>query len=224
MPLLRSPAHLSAGLGPEWVSPERIAAAGLVVLLLVVFAETGLLAGFLLPGDALLFTVGLLINQGTFDVALWLVLLLVPLAAVLGDQTGYAIGRRAGPRVLDRPDSRWLKRSHVERAAGYFQRHGARTVVLARFVPVVRTLAPVVAGVSRMNHRTFLLFNVLGAVLWGAGVPLVGYAVGEVDPIARNVGVLGLAVVLISVVLLSLEVWRARRAHLAGVGSGAPED
>ena len=171
-------AATTVALGPEWLSAERLAGAGLVVLLLVVFIETGLLIGFFLPGDSLLFTAGLLINAGTLDIPLWLVLLTVPLAAIIGDQVGYTIGRVAGPKVFDRPDSRFFQQEYVDKAYAYFEKYGPRTIVIARFVPIVRTFAPVVAGVSGMNRRTFTVWNVIGGVAWGAGVVLLGYFLG----------------------------------------------
>ena len=208
-----APATLA--LGPQWLSPETLVGAGLVVLLLVVFVESGLLVGFFLPGDSLLFTAGLLIN--TQDVLpLWLVVLTVPLAAIAGDQVGYIIGRTAGPRVFNRPDSRFFQQEYVDKAYAYFERYGARTIVLARFVPIVRTFAPVVAGVSRMHYRTFVLYNVIGGVLWGAGLVLLGYFLGQIAFVAENIEPIILGIVALSVLPIVLEVLRARREHRAG--------
>lgn len=201
--------------GPSWLSPDAVVSAGLLVLLLVVFTESGLLIGFFLPGDSLLFTAGLLIN--TQDILpLWLVLLTVPLAAIAGDQVGYLIGRKAGPRIFNRPDSRLFQQEYVDKAYGYFERYGARTIVLARFVPVVRTFVPVVAGVSRMRYRTFVTYNVLGGVLWGAGVVLLGYFLGQIEFVANNVEPIILGIVALSVLPIVLEVVRASREHRAG--------
>jgi membrane-associated protein len=217
MSTLSAAAEMTSALGPDWLSADTIAKAGLVVLLLVVFAETGLLVGFFLPGDSLLFTAGLLVKRGDLDVPLWVLLLLVPLAAIVGDQVGYTIGRRAGPRVFDRADSRFFKREYVDKAYDYFQKYGPRTIVLARFVPVVRTFAPVVAGVSRMDRRVFTTYNVLGGILWGAGVTAAGYALGGVDVIADNVEVILILIVLISVIPIAVELLRARRRGAARV-------
>ena len=184
-------------LGPQWLSPDALIGAGLVVLLLVVFVESGLLVGFFLPGDSLLFTAGLLIATNKVDLPLWLVLLTVPLAAIAGDQVGYFIGRKAGPKVFNKPDSRLFQQEFVDKAYGYFERYGPRTIVLARFVPIVRTFAPVIAGVSKMHYRTFVTYNVLGGVLWGVGVVLLGYFLGGVDVVAPIV----------------VELVRARRQH-----------
>lgn len=203
-------------LGPEWLSAETIAGAGLVIVLLVVFTETGLLVGFFLPGDSLLFTTGLLINEGTLDLPLWLVLVTVPIAAIIGDQVGYTIGRVAGPKVFDKPDSRFFQQEYVDKAHGYFERYGPRTIVIARFVPIVRTFAPVVAGVSRMDRRLFTIWNVVGGILWGAGVVCLGYFLGEVDVIAENAEAFILGIIALSFIPIAVEVLRARRVHRAG--------
>jgi membrane-associated protein len=211
--VVAAPATLA--LGPEWLSPDALVGAGLLVLLTVVFVESGLLFGFFLPGDSLLFTAGLLI-QTQDALPLWLVLLTVPLAAIAGDQVGYAIGRSAGPRIFNRPDSRFFQQEYVDKAYAYFERYGARTIVLARFVPIVRTFAPVVAGVSRMRYRTFVTYNIVGGVLWGAGVVLLGYYLGGIPFVADNVEPIILGIVALSVLPIVLELLRARREHRAG--------
>ena len=200
---------------PEAISADNIARAGLLLLLAVVFVETGLLVGFFLPGDSLLFTAGVLV--ATEDVLpLWQVLVFVPLAAIAGDQVGYTIGRKAGPRIFQRPDSRLFQQEYVDKSYAYFERYGARTIVIARFVPIVRTFAPVVAGVSRMHYRTFLIFNVIGALLWGVGVTLLGYFLGGVPFVADNIEPIILGIVALSVLPIVVEVLRARRAQRAG--------
>jgi membrane-associated protein len=153
---------------------------GTIGLFAIVFAESGLLVGFFLPGDSLLFTAGLLASQGDLNIAVLLVG--CPLAAVLGDQVGYLFGRRVGPALFRKPDSRIFRQRHVEVAREYFAEHGSKTIVLARFVPIVRTFAPVIAGVAQMPYRTFVTFNIVGGVLWGFGVTLAGYLLGEVIP------------------------------------------
>jgi membrane-associated protein len=209
---------------PEWLSAERLAAAGLLVLLAVVFVETGLLVGFFLPGDSLLFTAGLLVAQDRLDVSIWWLVLTLPLAAIAGDQTGYQIGRTAGPRVFHRPDSRLFRREYVDRSYAYFEKYGARTIVVARFVPIVRTFAPVVAGVSRMDRRVFTTYNVLGGVLWTVGITLLGYYLGNVDLVAKHVEKVILGIVALSLLPIALELLRAARAHRRGSrpGSGLP--
>ena len=211
-------------LGPSWLAPEYFIGLGLVALLVVVFVETGLLVGFFLPGDSLLFTAGLLVAEGTFDIPLWVLLVTVPLAAIAGDQVGYTIGRQAGPRVFNRPDSRLFQQEFVDKAYGYFERYGPRTIVLARFVPIVRTFAPVVAGVSRMHYRTFLTYNVVGGVLWGAGVSALGYFLGQIAFVRSNVEIIILAIVGLSVLPIVLELLRARREHHSGPPADSTRD
>jgi membrane-associated protein len=150
---------------------------GEIGLMLIIFAETGLLVGFFLPGDSLLFTAGILANQGKLNLAAILIGCFA--AAVIGDQVGFTIGQQVGPRLLRRPDSRLFKREYIDRTEDFFDRHGAKTIVLARFVPVVRTFAPVVAGIGKMSRKTFLSFNVIGAFIWVFGVTLAGYALAD---------------------------------------------
>ncbi len=207
----------SLALGPDLLSPDRIAAAGLVVLLAVVFAESGLLVGFFLPGDSLLFTVGVLVASDRLSIPLWLLLVTVPLAAITGDQVGYLIGRKAGPRVFRRPDSRLFRQEYVDKAYEFFERYGARTIVLARFVPIVRTFAPVVAGVSKMHYRTFIVYNIVGGTLWGVGVTLLGVFLGRVAFVANHVEPIILGIVALSVLPIVLELLKARRRQRTGL-------
>lgn len=153
---------------------------GYIGLFLIVFAETGLLIGFFLPGDTLLVTAGLLASRGTFEV--WILVPLLFVAAVVGDATGYAIGRSTGPRLFRRDDSRLFKRNHLLKAEAFYEKHGGKTIVLARFVPIVRTFAPTVAGAANMAYPRFALYNVLGAGLWVLSTVLLGYFVGESVP------------------------------------------
>ncbi|GAA1147563.1 membrane-associated protein [Kitasatospora gansuensis] len=203
----------SLALGPSWLDPTTlISTFGLVGILAVVFAESGLLIGFFLPGDSLLFTAGLLVADGTFlDQPLWLVCGLIVLAAVAGDQVGYLFGRKVGPSLFRRPDSRLFKQENVEKAAAFFDRHGPKAIVLARFVPIVRTFTPIVAGVSRMNYRTFVVYNVVGGVLWGAGVTVLGYFLGQIPFVRENIEAILIAIVLVSVIPVAVELLRARR-------------
>jgi membrane-associated protein len=193
---------------------------GLLGIFAVVFAESGMLVGFFLPGDSLLFTAGFLASgPSSVDEALHLPLgwLLIGtfIAAVAGDQVGYVIGRRAGPAIFSRPDSRFFKQEHVDKAHSFFERYGAKTIVLARFVPIVRTFAPVVAGVSSMQYRTFVTFNVVGGLLWAIGVTLLGYFLGQVDFIEENLEVAILVIVAISVLPIAREIWLSRRERRA---------
>ncbi|MGF1429303.1 VTT domain-containing protein [Kitasatospora sp. LaBMicrA B282] len=200
-------------LGPGWLDPDGlISAFGLLGILAVVFAESGLLIGFFLPGDSLLFTTGLLVADGQYlDQPLWLVCLLVVVAAVLGDQVGYLFGRRVGPALFRRPDARLFRQEHLAKAGAFFERHGPKAIVLARFVPVVRTFTPIVAGAGRMNYRVFALYNVVGGVLWGAGITVLGALLGRVDLVRENIELILVGMVLLSVVPVVIELLRARR-------------
>jgi membrane-associated protein len=194
----------------DLVHPDRLLEAfGTIGLILVVFAESGLLIGFFLPGDSLLFTAGVFAAKG--DLTLWIILIGVFVAAVAGDQVGYAFGNRVGPAIFRRPNSRFFKQEYVERAQRYFEEHGPKTIVLARFVPIVRTFAPIVAGVGTMRYRTFLVYNVVGGLLWGVGVTSLGYALGEAVDIDKYLlPVIGL-IIAASLVPVVLEVRRERR-------------
>ncbi|HEX2065101.1 MAG TPA: VTT domain-containing protein, partial [Acidimicrobiales bacterium] len=196
----------------DLVSPERlIETFGTLGIILTVFAESGLFFGFFLPGDSLLFTAGVLAARGTLNLPVLLVGVVV--AAIAGDQVGYAFGRRVGPALFRRPDSRFFRREHVERAHDYFEDYGVKTIVLARFIPIVRTFAPIVAGVSQMRYRTFVTFNVVGGLLWGVGVTTAGYLLGEAVDIDRYLlPVIGL-IVLMSLTPVLLELRKARLAR-----------
>src|SRR3954449_11439446 len=195
-------------LDPQWL----ISTFGLIGILAIVFAESGLLIGFFLPGDSLLFTTGLLVADGTYlHQPLWLMCVLVSAAAVAGDQFGYLFGRRFGPSLFRRPDSRLFKQENLTRARAFFARYGARSIVLARFVPIVRTFTPIVAGASRMHYRTFLLFNVVGGTLWGCGVTILGYFLGQVAFVRSNIELILVGIVVVSVIPIGVELLRNRR-------------
>jgi len=201
----------------DLVHPDKlIEAFGTIGLFAVIFAESGLFFGFFLPGDSLLFTAGVLCAKA--DSPLWplpVVLVGVALAAVLGDQVGYLFGRRVGPAIFRRPDSRLFKQAHVETAQAYFEEHGPKTILLARFVPIVRTFAPIVAGVGRMDYRTFVTYNLTGGLLWGLGITTLGYLLGEAVDIDKYLlPVVGL-IVLVSVVPVVLELRKAKREGAA---------
>ncbi|MEU4029469.1 VTT domain-containing protein [Streptomyces anulatus] len=218
-------------LGPSWLDPDYLLNTfGLPGLLLIVFAESGLLIGFFLPGDSLLFTTGLLVTTGQLKYPLWLVCTLVAVAAIVGDQVGYLFGRKVGPALFKRPDSRLFKQENVEKAHEFFEKHGPKSLVLARFVPIVRTFTPIIAGVSRMNYRSFITYNVVGAILWGVGVTVLGAMLGKIDFVHEHIEMILILIVLISVVPIVVEVLRARsqgkKAAAAeareGDGSGRP--
>ena len=198
-------------LGPEWLSPDALVGAGLLVLLLVVFTESGLLFGFFLPGDSLLFTAGLLASQGKLNLAVILVGCFV--AAALGDQVGYMVGARLGPSLFTRPDSRFFKQENVTRTHEFFERHGARALILARFVPVVRTFTPVLAGVSQMQYRRFVSYNLIGALLWSFGATLIGWGLGKRYPkLEEYLTPVAIVIVLLSVLPILFELRKNRRS------------
>ncbi|MFG2867651.1 DedA family protein [Streptomyces sp. NPDC048338] len=198
-------------LGPSWLDPDYlIQTFGLIGVLVIVFAESGLLIGFFLPGDSLLFTTGLLVTTGKLDTPLWLVCTLVALAAIIGDQVGYLFGRKVGPSLFKRPDSKLFKQENVEKAHEFFEKHGPKSLILARFVPIVRTFTPIIAGVSRMNYRSFIIFNIVGGLLWGVGVTLLGASLGKIDFVHEHIEAILILIVLISVVPIAIEFLRAR--------------
>jgi membrane-associated protein len=183
---------------------------GYVVLVAIVFTETGLLVGFFLPGDSLLITAGLVAATGHLNIW-WLNGLLI-VAAVAGDSVGYAIGWRAGPRLFTRPKSRLFNPRHVERTRAFYARHGAKTIVIARFVPIIRTFAPVVAGVGQMEYRRFVLYNVAGGVAWVTSMTWAGYALGQAVPnIGDHIHVVVAIVIVLSLIPIVIEVLRERR-------------
>ncbi|MDO0926461.1 VTT domain-containing protein [Streptomyces sp. TG1A-8] len=212
---------MTLALGPSWLDPNHLLDTyGIWGLLLVVFAESGLLIGFFLPGDSLLFTCGLLITSHQLDFPLWGAIALICLAAVLGDQAGYMFGKKVGPSLFNRPDSRLFKQENVTKAHEFFEKYGPKSLVLARFVPIVRTFTPIVAGVSGMRYRSFLTFNVIGGVLWGAGVTLLGSWLGNIGVVKNNIEAILILIVLVSVVPIAIEFLRARGKS----GKAAPQE
>jgi membrane-associated protein len=192
--------------------------AALLLVMAVVFAETGLLLGFFLPGDSLLFLAGALVASHVIPLPLWLMAAGVFTAAVLGDQVGFLIGRRAGPRLFTRPDSRLFKQEHALRAQAFFERHGAWAIVIGRFVPVVRTFTPVVAGIARVTHRRFTAFNLAGAAVWAVGISTVGYFFGGIPFVAAHIEIITVALAGVSVLPVLVEL----RRHRAGRGAVSP--
>ncbi|MFI1764623.1 VTT domain-containing protein [Streptomyces sp. NPDC020800] len=202
---------MTLALGPSWLDPNYLLDTySIWGLLLIVFAESGLLIGFFLPGDSLLFTCGLLITSHQLDFPLWGAIALICLAAVLGDQAGYMFGKKVGPSLFNRPDSRLFKQENVTKAHEFFEKYGPKSLVLARFVPIVRTFTPIIAGVSGMKYRSFLVFNVIGGVLWGAGVTLLGSWLGNIGFVKNNIEAILILIVLVSVVPIAIEFLRAR--------------
>lgn len=158
---------------------DFIRVAGILGVTFVIFAESGLLIGFFLPGDTLLFTSGFLVSAGIFKIDIHLLVLILFLAATIGDSVGYAFGNKVGRRLYKKPDSRLFKKAHLEAAEKFYGKYGAKTIIAARFIPAIRTFAPIVAGASKMSYRTFLLFNVIGALIWAVGITYLGYYLGH---------------------------------------------
>jgi membrane-associated protein len=198
------------------IDPQKLLETfGMLGLFAIVFAESGLLIGFFLPGDSLLFTAGLFASQGKFGLNLPVVLVGVFLAAVIGDQVGYLFGKKVGPSIFRRPDSRLFKQQYVVKADAFFEKHGPKTIVLARFVPVVRTFVPVLAGVGKMHYRTFVTYNVLGGFLWAVGITGLGAILGNqigAENIDKYLLPLVAVIILLSITPAVVEVLRHRRA------------
>jgi membrane-associated protein len=205
---------LSGLVGGAYSLDDLIRWGGYVVLFVIVFTETGLLIGFFLPGDSLLITAGIIAAAGGLDIW-WLNVVLI-VAAITGDSVGYAIGVRLGPRLFTRPQSLLFNPRHIERTRVFYERHGPKTIVIARFVPIVRTFAPVVAGVGQMEYRRFIFYNVAGGIGWVTSMTWAGYGLGRVIP---NLGsyihlVVGIVIVL-SVIPIVIEIVRERRRRSA---------
>ena len=197
---------------------DWIKTGGWIALAAIVFAESGLLIGFFLPGDSLLFFAGFLASDAAFEQfgehympALPIVAGVCALAAIAGDQVGYLIGNKFGPSLFDRPQSRLFNPANVAKAEMFFAKHGSKTIVLARFVPIVRTFVPTVAGVSNMHYRTFVVFNVVGGILWGAGITTLGFFLGEIDAVKENIEIAAIVIVAISVLPIAFELLKHRR-------------
>lgn len=178
---------------------KAILGAGLIAIGATVFAESGLLIGFFLPGDTLLFGAGILASQGTLNI--YHLIIVVIIAAIVGDNVGYSIGRRTGKRLFHKDDGILFRKEHIEKAEAFYEKHGGKTIVLARFVPVVRTFVPMVAGMGKMSRQRFMVYNVMGAILWGGGVTLLGFWLGAKVPwVEHFITPIILAVIVISIV------------------------
>ncbi len=190
--------------------------AAMVLVCLIVIAETGLFIGVILPGgDSLLFAVGVMIGAGVIDFPIWLACILISISAVIGDQLGYFIGRKAGPAIFKRPDSKFFSQDNAVRAQKFFEKYGAKAVIFAHFVPIMRTFIPVAAGVGKMKYSYYLRYNIIGALSWGLIVPLLGFFLGSITFISENVILVTLVLVAISFIPVLLEVIKARKEKLA---------
>jgi membrane-associated protein len=224
-------------LGPDFLKPEwwfdKAGSAALPVVTAIIFAESGLLFGFFLPGDSLLFFTGFLTSsaaqtEAPFNEfaehipALPIVLVCLAVAAIVGDQVGYLFGRKVGPALFTRPNSRFFRAEHVAKAHVFFERHGPKSIVLARFVPIVRTFTPIVAGIADMRYRTFVTYNVIGGLLWAVGITTLGHFLGEIEFFRENIEYAIVAIVLISLAPVAIELYRHRR-HSAATVSPPPD-
>lgn len=207
---------------PEWLDPQnldRFGAAAFWIALAIVFAECGLLIGFFLPGDSLLFMVGLFIASGVISMPIGVACLLLTIAAIAGNLTGYWIGYRAGPTLFSKPDSRLFRKEYVDKTHAFFDKYGSRAIVLARFVPIVRTFITAIAGVGRMDLRTYALYSSLGGVLWACGVTLAGYYLGNIPFIKDHIELILIGIVALSIIPIGIETIRHRRERVAAGGA-----
>ena len=202
----------------SFLNPENIlTAAGqwaFVVVLIIVFAECGLLIGFFLPGDSLLFATGLFIATGLIDIPLGLALLLITLAGILGNLTGYWIGFKVGPRLFKKEDSKIFKKEYVERTSKFFDQYGKRAIIMARFVPIVRTFITAMAGVARMNYRDFAIYSIIGGIIWGTGMTWLGALLGQIEFVANNVELMTILIILISIIPIVYERIKHKKSKL----------
>ena len=205
--------HVAVQVLASPISPKHLLGSyGVVGLVLIIFAECGLLIGFFLPGDSLLITAGLFAARGDLNLAL-LIVTLIP-AAILGNATGYQIGKRTGKALYSRPDSLLFRREHLQMTHDYYERHGGKTIIIAQFAPILRTFAPVVAGVGEMGYRRFASYNVVGAIAWITSMTLGGYLLGNVIPgIDKRIDVVVMVVIVISLLPALIGWLRSRRAR-----------
>lgn len=205
----------SLALLPAWLDPENIIKAmgpfALIGVCLIIFAECGLLIGFFLPGDSLLFVTGLFVAAGAIDTHIAVVCVLLALCAFVGNVTGYWIGRKVGPALFNKPDSKVFKKEHVDKTHEFFERYGARAIILARFVPIVRTFITAVAGVGQMDQKKFFTYSAVGGVAWTVSMSLLGYFLGNIPWIKENLEAMALLIVLISILPIIFEYIRGRR-------------
>ena len=190
---------------------------GYAMLTGIVFAETGLLVGFVLPGDSLLFTIGVVAGAGELNLVVSMLLLIC--ATMLGDWSGYLLGRRAGPAIFNRPDSRFFKQEHLQRTKAFYEKHGGKTIIYAKFVPIIRTFAPFVAGVANMRYVRFLSFDIFGGVGWVCSMSILGYLLGEVAIVRRNFEKFVLLIIFLSLLPVIIHAVRAKLTTVDSVPS-----
>ena len=201
--------------GINWLEPETLitsfGAFALLGVCLIVFVETGLLVGFFLPGDSLLFVTGLLVATGVIPVDIWVAAGAIALSAFAGDQTGYWIGRKVGPAIFNKPESKFFSQENVSKTNSFFERHGAKAIILAHFVPVLRTFVPVAAGVGDLKYSKFLRYNIAGVLSWGIGITYLGFYLGQIEFVEKNYEYFVIAIVGISFIPVAIEILKARR-------------
>ncbi|WP_297540706.1 VTT domain-containing protein [Amycolatopsis sp.] len=224
MILAQSTANMS--IVPDWLNPEHMLSGltptVIAVLCLVIFIESSIFP--VLPGDSLLFTAGLFIANDTLKAPLWLVCVLVSASALLGNAVGYFIGYKVGPALFKREDSRFFKQAYVEQTHAFLEKHGPKAIVLARFVPFVRTFITWIAGIGRMDPKRYFTYTVIGGIAWAAGITILGSLLGHIDFIKNNVDSIFIVIVLISVIPIGLEYLKARRGKKANAGAQIPAE
>jgi membrane-associated protein len=202
-----------SALGPEWIQPtyilEKFGTAAFIAVLVIIFIECGLFV-FFLPGDSLLFVTGLFISTGAIGVPLWLACILLSLAAWAGNLSGYAIGRKVGPSLFHRPDSKLLNPDGIAKTHAFFEKYGPKAIVLGRFVPIVRTFITAMAGVGRMDFRVYGAYSLVGGVAWAAGLTVLGYFLGQNQFVQKNIEIIVVLIVVVSVLPAVFEWWRSR--------------
>ena len=195
-----------------------------VLLFFIIYAETGLMLGFFLPGDSLLVTAGIFAASANAPINIAVLIPLLCLAAILGNNTGYWFGRKTGPRLFGREDSRLFKKKHLDQTREFYARHGSKTIILARFMPFVRTFAPIVAGIAEMPYKTFEVFDIIGGIGWITSMLLIGYTLSSRFPsIAKNIDKLVLVIAIVSVIPMFVHAIGERRRHIARSGSSIPD-
>ena len=206
-------------LGPGWLDPQTMMTTfgdlAFWIVVAIIFAECGLLIGFFLPGDSLLFVLGLFIASGAISMNIGVACVILVIAAIAGNITGYWIGYSSGPRLFSKPDSKLFRKEYVDKTHEFFNRYGNRAIVQARFVPIVRTFITAVAGVGRMHFWNFALYSAIGAILWAAGITLLGYFLGNVPFVEKNLELIILLIVFISVLPMIFEWIKHRRERSA---------
>ena len=216
LPALADSASTSnLALMPAWLNPEYIVSSlgpfALVGVCLIIFAECGLLFGFFLPGDSLLFVAGMFVASGAIGAPIWLACLLVGICAFIGNVTGYWIGHKVGPTLFNKPESKLFKQEYVDKTHDFFERYGASAIILARFVPIVRTFITAIAGVGQMDKRKFFTYSAIGAVAWAPVLMVLGYFLGTIPWIKNNIETMAIVIVFLSIIPIIVGYLRSRR-------------